>query len=212
MSVEEVHATNASAKASYVQERNTALIQLVIIGIQAIIIIFLVWLTFVRFPLKEFFWTSNAQAVCKASMQDMGKIHHATLAQFAMEAAVALNSYDFINYRRSLTDATEKYLTPSGRDQYFRALDEAGLIDTVKKGFYIVSAFVSDPPQLREKGTKGKVPFWIVEVPITVWYSAGQQRIAEHRVLTMTIIATDPSPYNPNGIAINNIVSSQRTK
>ena len=208
--LEKVKNRNENAKAAYESERTGAMIRLGIIVIQTIAIVFLAWLAFVRFPQKEFWWTSNAQAVCKAAKQDISQVHHATLAQFAQEAAVGLNSYDFLNYRRSLTTTTEKYLTPRGRDQYFKALDDTGLIETIKKNFFVVSSFVNDPPQLREKGVKAGVPFWNIEVPVTIWYAAGQQRIQEDRVLTMTVVATDPSPQNPTGIAIDNIVSAQR--
>lgn len=186
------------------------MIRLGIIVLQTIAIIFLAWLAFVRFPQKEFLWTSNANAVCKATTQDLSQVHHATLAQFAQEAAIALNSYDFLNYRRSLTATSEKYLTPHGRDQYFNALEETGLIETIKKNFFVVSSFVTDPPQLRDKGIKAGVPFWNIEVPIRIWYAAGQQRIQEDRVLTITVIKTDPSAQNPHGIAIDNIISAQR--
>lgn len=206
----EVKGRNERAKSRYESERNGAMVRLVIIVVQSLIILFLLWLNFKHFPVKEFWWTTNAQAVCKATKQDLSAVHHATLAQFAQEAAVGLNSYDFLNYRRSLTQTAEQYLTPRGRDQYFKALDDTGLIDTIKKNFFVVSSFVSDPPQIRDKGTKAGVPFWNIEVPVTIWYAAGQQRIQESRVLTMTVVVVDPTPQNPKGIAIDNIVSAQR--
>jgi intracellular multiplication protein IcmL len=205
-----VFKTNGDAEARYDSERNSALLRFGVIGLQSIAILFLSWLAFVRFPQTEFLWTSNGQAVCKAQKQDISQVHHATLAQFAQEAAVELNSYDFLNYRRSLTATTEKFLTPKARDQYFSALSETGLIETIKKNFFVVHSFVTDPPQLRDKGVKAGVSFWNIEVPITIWYVAGQQRIPENRVLTMTVVNADPSPQNPTGIAIDNIVSAQR--
>lgn len=208
--LQKVQRRNDVAEASYESERKGATLRLMIIGIQGLIILFLLWLIFVRFPVKEFLWTTNAQAVCKADKQDLQSVHHATLAQFAQEAAVGLNSYDYLNYRRSLTQTAEKYLTPKGRDQYFKALDDTGLIDLIKKNFYVVSSFVNDPPQLRDRGLRNGKPFWNIEVPVQIWYSAGQQRVQESRVLTMTVVAVDPTPQNPAGIAIDNIISAQR--
>lgn len=208
--LQQVHQQNELAKTDYERERTQVMVKLAIMVVQGIIIVFLLWLTFIRFPQREFLWTANAQAVCKAVKLDHASVHHATLTQFAMEAAIGLNSFDFLNYRRSLTLTTEQYLTPHGRDQYFKALDDTGIIDVIKKNYFTVSSFVSDPPQIRNKGTKDQVPFWIIEVPITIWYAAGQQRISENRTLTMTVITVDPSPQNSKGIAIDSIVSSQR--
>jgi intracellular multiplication protein IcmL len=205
-----VDEVNTQAKAAYLAERSGAMTRLAIIFVQSVVIALLLYLAFVRFPQKDFLWTSDAQAVCKAVKLDHATTHHAELAQFAMEAAIGLNSYDFLNYRRSLTQTAERYLTPRGRDQFLKAIDDNNIIDLVKRNYYVVTSFVSDPPQIRDKGTKADVLFWNIEVPITIWYASGQARIPENRVLTMTIVTVDPSPQNPKGIAIDNITSSQR--
>jgi intracellular multiplication protein IcmL len=208
--VKKVHKTNDDGKEDYMNERTKGLMMLGIIAGQGAVIVFLMYLAFIRFPQKEFLWTSDALAVCKATRLTHASVHQATLEQFATEAAVSLNDYDYLNYRRQITDASDRYLTPHGRDQYMTALDVTGILDIIKKNYFTVTSFVPDPPQIRDKGMKAEVPFWNIEVPLTIWYATGQQRIPENRVLTMTVVAVDPSPQNPKGIAIDNIISSQR--
>ena len=200
------------AKQFYLSERNQLMTRITTIAIQSLIIGFLVWLAFFHFPQNQLLWTTNARTVCKASAIDQSEFYHSVITQFAQEAAIALNDYGYLNYRRALSNAADRFLTTNGRDQYFKSLDETGIIDTIKKNYYTVTSFVSDPPQIKDKGVRGGRPFWNVEVPITIWYAAGQQRIPENRVLTMTILAVDPTPLNTKGIGVDNIVSTQRVK
>lgn len=206
----QLHSKNESTKAEYRTERNLFMGKTITIAVLAILVLFLGWLSFVHYPQNQFLWTSDARSVCKATTLDHASVHQRTIAQFAGEAALALNSYDFLNYRLSLTWAGEKYLTKEGRNKYFNALDETSVLELVKKNYYVVSSFVSGPPQIAQTGFKGGVPFWNVQVPIDIWYATGQQRINESRTLTMTVVVVDPSPENTTGIAIENIVSSQR--
>ncbi len=205
-----VNESNEDARELYESEKGQAMMKLTIILVQSVVIGLLLWATFVHFPVNNFLWTSNAQAVCKATRLDQVNVDQGTLGQFAMDAAVSLNSYDFLNYRRSITAAANSSMTPRGRDQYFKALDETGILDIIKKNYFVVTSFVTDPPQIRDKGVKGGVAFWNIEVPIEIWYAAGQTRTPEKRVLTFTVLAVDPTPQNQKGIAIDNTVSSQR--
>jgi len=208
--VQSVNESNEEAREEYEHEKGQVLLKLTIILVQGIVIGLLSWATFVHYPVNTFLWTSNAQSVCKATPINQANVNYGTLGQFAMDTAICLNSYDFLNYRKSLSSCADKHLTTRGRDQYFRDLDATGIIDIIKKNYFVVTAFVTDPPQVRDKGTKAGVPFWNIEVPIEIWYAAGQTRTPEKRVLTMTVIAVDPSPQNPQGIAVDNVVSSQR--
>ncbi len=69
---------------------------------------------FIRFPVKQFIWTSDAQAVCEAIPLSEPNISQARLKEFAVSSAVELNSYDYANWRPLINNALSQSFTPKG--------------------------------------------------------------------------------------------------
>ncbi|WP_066922508.1 DotI/IcmL family type IV secretion protein [Methylobacterium sp. CCH5-D2] len=165
---------------------------------------------FYRFPIKQFIWTSDAQAVCEAIPLSEPNISQARLKEFAVSAAVELNSYDYANWRALINNALSQAFTPKGRDRYRAALQESGIIQKVVLGYQTVSAVTTDPANIAEEGKAGGRYYWRVEVPLQIFYRTNVETKVERRVLEMTIVRIDPSPINPNGIAIDSVISTQQ--
>ncbi|MFJ7440830.1 DotI/IcmL family type IV secretion protein [Methylorubrum thiocyanatum] len=165
---------------------------------------------FYRFPIKQFIWTSDAQAVCDAIPLTEPNISQARLKEFAVSAAVQLNSYDYANWRALINNALTQHFTPKGRDRYRAALQESGIIQKVVLGYQTVSAVTTDPANISEEGKASGRYYWVVEVPLQIFYRTNVETKVERRLLTMTIVRIDPSPINPNGIAIDSVISTQQ--
>lgn len=182
-----------------------------IIIVSWIAIAFLVWLAFFYYPKKEFVWTSNAAAVCAVTPIGEPHIHPQVAVNFASEAAIGIYSYDYINYRRSITQTAEKYFTPEFRDQFMPVFADSANLKAVLENYYIVSAInpANKPPQIEKVGTKGGAYFWDVQVPLKVYYASGRKVNEENVLATVRVIRTDPSRINPTGIAVDNIVTRQ---
>lgn len=167
-----------------------------------------------RFPIKQYLWTSDARAVCAAIPVSQPNVSAARVVDFAASAAVDLHSYDYLNWHRMLTRAIDMYLTPAERVSFEQSLQASGVIDTIQKGNMTVTSVVSGYPFLLHEGVRAVDHryFWQVQVPLAVWYYNATDTRPENRILTMTIVRVDPSPINPNGIAIDQIVSTQATK
>ncbi len=165
---------------------------------------------FYRFPIKQFVWTSDAQAVCDAIPLTEPSISQARLKDFAVSAAVTLNSYDYANWRALINNALAQFFTPGGRDRYRAALQESGIIQKVVQNYQTVSAVTTDPANIAEEGRMNGRYYWRVEAPIQIFYRTNMETKVERRLLTMTVVRVDPSPINPNGIAIDAVISTQQ--
>lgn len=165
----------------------------------------LIW----RFPVKQFLWTSDAQSVCAAIPLTDPNVSQARIKDLAASAAVQVNSYDYSNYRQLINAALSQHFTPRARDLYRAALAETGIVDKVKNGFMVVTGVTAGAPNIAQEGRKDGRYFWIVEVPLRVYYRTNIETKAENRILTMTVVRVDPSPINPNGIAIDGVNSRQ---
>ena len=163
-----------------------------------------------RYPVKQFLWTSDAQSVCTAIPLTEPNISAARVKDFALRAALALNSYDYINWRRSLALALDGYFTPSGRSNYTAAFETSGILQRVRKDYYVVSAVSSADPVIGQEGVREGRYFWEVEVPVTIYYRTNVEVKPENRVLIFTIVRIEPSPLNPNGIAAAGVISRQQ--
>ncbi len=189
---------------------NWILLLSVFLSISLVVNGLLFYNAFYRFPIKQFIWTSDAQAVCDAIPLTEPNISQARLKEFAVSAAVELNSYDYANWRALINNALSQSFTPKGRDRYRAALQESGIIQKVVLGYQTVSAVTTDPANISEEGKSGGRYYWIVEVPLQIFYRTNVETKVERRLLTMTIVRIDPSPINPNGIAIDSVISTQQ--
>ena len=166
---------------------------------------------FYRFPITKFIWTTDAQAVCEAIPLTEPNISQARLKDFAAQAAVSINSYDYANWRTFINSALGQYFTPKGRDRYRAELQKSGVIEQVVNNYQAVTAITYAPPTIVEEGKQNGRYYWIVEVPTKVSYRTNRETLDENRLLTFTIVRVDPSPLNANGIAIDGVLSSQMT-
>ena len=71
---------------------NWILLLSVFLSISLVVNGLLFYNAFYRFPIKQFIWTSDAQAVCDAIPLTEPNISQARLKEFAVSAAVELNS------------------------------------------------------------------------------------------------------------------------
>ncbi|WP_234625043.1 DotI/IcmL family type IV secretion protein (plasmid) [Agrobacterium rosae] len=162
------------------------------------------------FPIKQFVWTQDARAVCEAITLDQPNVSDARVRNMAADAAIELNSYDYLNWRRQIQNAMNAYLTTNAQRAYSTALSGSNTIKRVEQGYYTVSALLGNkPPRIAETGMLDGRFYWKVEVPLVIYYRTPEVSKPESRVLVMTVVRVDPSFINPNGIAIDGITSTQ---
>lgn len=204
---------NQLTEENYTLKRNHAGVLLTIIAVSWLGIAFLLWLAFIHFPQKQVAWTSNAGAVCNLTPIKEPHIHHQVAIDFAVEAAVMTQTYDYVNWRRQLTDTSNRYYTPDFRNSFMLAFPESRTLATVLNNLFIVSStsIPNKPAQLAAVGRKGATGayYWDIQVPLTVSYVSGRKINPEVVRADVRVIRVEPSRLNPRGIAVDNIQTRQ---
>ena len=195
--------------------RSFTTIALVFLGavlvISLLVNVGLVW-AFNTYPKTTFLWTADAKAVCEATPLDEPNISDALVSDFAARAAVEVHSYSYINWRNELSDATQTYFTALGGRRFIDAFARSNILREVQRDYYVVSAVTDGQPVIESTGIDHGRHYWAIEVPLTIAYRAAGDYKAESRVVTLRIIRVDPTPANPNGVAVDGYQSTQRTR
>lgn len=188
-----------------------ALIGLGVALVFSLVINFALVIGFNSYPKTTFIWTQDAKAVCEATPLSEPNISQALLADFAARAAISVHTYDYINWRENLSYAIQNYFTPVGGRYYIDSFARSNILRQVQRNFYVVSAVSDGPPLIQNTGIDHGRMFWKVEVPLTITYRYGAEYRAERRIIELTVLRVDPTPANPNGVAIDGFVSVQNT-
>jgi intracellular multiplication protein IcmL len=182
------------------------MLSLTVLVISIVMNIFLIWLSFFHFPQNKFIATSNAAAICNIATLDQPFINQQIAANFATEAVISIYTYDHVNFKRQLVDASDKYFEPKYRNEYMVAFGDSKNLRDVVDNFYTVSATTAGKaPIILRTGLKSGVFFWRVQVPIHVFYTVGKKSLEERVLATVDVVRTEPSRFNPNGIAVDAI-------
>ncbi|WJS87255.1 DotI/IcmL family type IV secretion protein [Paracoccus sp. TOH] len=168
-------------------------------------------IAFNSYPKTQWVWTQDAKAVCEAIPLTEPNISQALLADFAARAAISVHTYDYINWRENLSYAVQNYFTPVGGRYFIDSFARSNILRQVQRNFYVVSAVTDGAPLIESTGIDHGRMFWKVEVPITITYRFGADYKAERRIIQLTVLRVDPTPANPNGVAIDGFVSVQNT-
>ncbi|WP_299592564.1 DotI/IcmL family type IV secretion protein [uncultured Tateyamaria sp.] len=166
---------------------------------------------FNSYPKTTFLWTQDAQAVCEAIPLTEPNISPALLSDFAARAAISAHTYDYINWRQHLNHAVQTYFTELGGEQFMDAFARSNILRQVQRNFYVVSSVSDGPPVIQTTGIDHGRYFWKIEVPLTITYRYGNDYRAERRIIELTILRVDPTPANPNGVAVDGFISVQNT-
>lgn len=189
-----------------------ALIGLAVGLVISLLVNFALIVGFNSYPKTQFLWTKDAKAVCEAVPLTEPNISQALLADFAARAAISVHTYDYINWRENLSYAMQTYFTPQGGRYFLDAFARSNILRQVQRQYYVVSAVSDGAPVIESTGIDHGRLFWKVQVPITITYRFGSDYKAERRIIELTILRIDPTPANPNGVAIDGFVSVQNTQ
>lgn len=176
-----------------------------VVGVLALTLgaLFYTWLSF--FPKQRVIATLDNRAVCALSPQDAAQINPVMLGEFAKEAVLDSNTYDYVNFRESINRAASRYYTEEGRKAYLASLDESGNLERVRKNRMTLRAMATNVPQIEEEGMRGAMRYWIVEVPILIeFYSGGDSQPKARQAFRadITLLQQPLSALNIKGVAV----------
>jgi intracellular multiplication protein IcmL len=129
------------------------------------------------------------------------------LLVFANEAALASFSYNFVNYRKQLQEASN-YFTPKAWQAFSRTLKRSGNLKAVIDKKMVVSAVAAGAPIILQQGIHNNRYGWTVQVPLLATYQNASEQKIQNLTVTMRIVRTTPF-IGRSGIAVNSFIATQ---
>lgn len=198
-----------------VQERNHLIVDryrkmilaVVIMGVAVIAMAGVIVYLAARSPEPRYFAQNSQGGLTEIVPLNTPNQSLGAVLSFASDSVLAVNSYDFANYRRQLTDGA-KYFTPNGWKRYQDELTATNTLEDVVKGQMVVSSAVSGAPILEREGEIGGVKFWDVQVPFVVRFQSEKINKTLNMVSLVKVVRVSPQESD-RGIAVAQFIVKQ---
>lgn len=158
--------------------------------------------------------SSNAVSAeaCVPIILDKAPVGIASVADYATEAVIAINSYDYLNWDEAIPVALNRYFTPGAANQYYGQFRRSRLLGTIRSSYYTVSAINIRPAMVIATSDIDGLRTWTVQVPVTLRYQqgvttrdGGETVHSQNEVFTVIVYEQRPNRRNFRGVAINDI-------
>lgn len=157
-------------------------------------------------PAPRYFATSINGRITPLVALDAPNQSDSAVLQWANQAAIAVFSYNFVNYRSELV-AASGFFTAEGWDQFVTALGSSNNLDAVKAKKLVVSAVATSAPVILQKGNLNGRYAWRIQMPILVTYQSASEFSQQNLNVTMLVTRVD-TLNSPRGIGIAQFVSA----
>lgn len=134
-------------------------------------------------------------------------VSQSALQQWANTAVIAVNTYDFFNYRDQLQKASD-YFTTDGWQAYLDELKASRNLNAVIEKKLVVSAVATRAPTILRQGIIDGAYSWVVQIPVLVTYQSASQYSQQSLIVTL-MIKRISTLTNPNGIGIANYIAAE---
>lgn len=130
-----------------------------------------------------------------------------TILQWAMHAATAAYTFDFVHYNQQI-ELAHPYFTDDGWNDYVGSV--RNLLNTIVKNQLVVNGVVSGPPVISNQGPLPGIQYaWRVQIPFLVTYQSANTTSRQGFYVILSIIRI-PTSKNPQGIGIDQFIMVRR--
>lgn len=131
------------------------------------------------------------------------------VTQWATEAIVAANNWNFADYREALQRACNRYFTPAGCQEYRDALIRIGNLESVKTKRLTVRAVVVKPPIVLNKVIQGQTQrfAWHLQTEIVASYLSSSEQTTQNLIVNVVVVRRPLTEYE-HGVGIEKYVAS----
>ena len=131
------------------------------------------------------------------------------VTQWATEAIVAANNWNFADYREALQAACNRYFTPAGCQEYRDALIRIGNLESVKAKRLTVRAVVVKPPIILNKVLQGQTRrfTWHLQMEVQISYLSSTEQTVQSLVVNAVVVRRTTTETE-QGIGIEKYVAS----
>ncbi|GJM07225.1 MAG: type IV secretion system protein IcmL [marine bacterium B5-7] len=163
------------------------------------------WYLVTHRPAPQYFATSGNGRIMPLIPLSQPNLSKAAVLQWSTRAAIGVYTYNFVNYRKSLQDASG-YFTTNGWKQFMNALQASNNLQAVTSKKLVVSAVPTGAPVIIQEGIVNGRYTWKIQLPILVTYQSASQNVQVSLMITM-VVTRVPSLNTPEGIGIAQFVA-----
>lgn len=164
-----------------------------------------VYYLFTNRPSPQYFATSPDGRITKLYPLSQPVISTPALLNWVTQAAVAAYTYNFVDYRKQLQDASE-FFTPEGWRNFEEALVKSRNLETVIAKKLVVTAVPTGAPVVTDRRVIGGRFSWKISMPVLVKYQSASTSYQQPLVLTI-IVTRVPILSDPKGVAITQFIA-----
>ena len=157
-------------------------------------------------PKPEYFATTATGAIIKLQPLSQPIVSPSALLEWSTRAAVAAYTYNFVDYRSQLEQASH-YFTPNGWRNFEEELKRSRNLQTVIASKLVATAVATGAPVIEDRMVLFGKYTWKVSIPILVKYDSASKSYNQPLVVKM-IIQRVPELNNERGIAISQFIAS----
>ncbi len=156
-------------------------------------------------PNPQYFATTADGRVIKLVPLSQPNLSKRAVLQWAVQAATSAYSYNFVNYRKQLEEASN-YFTPEGWQQFLKSLEASRNLKAVEAKKLVVSAVPTGAPVVVQEGLIRGRYAWKIQMPMLVTYQSASTQIQQSLFITM-LVTRVPTLNAPKGIGIAQFVA-----
>lgn len=157
--------------------------------------------------------------VCAPILLEQPTISYRTVADFATEAVIAVNSFDYLDWDKQLPEALQRYFTPRAGRIYLSQFEKSNLKRSIRANFYTVSALSLRPALVVREVDIPSERVWIVQVPVRLYYQTGvvsteggRTDAFRDQVFTVTVTERPPTEKNYRGVGVRSLANTRIRK
>jgi hypothetical protein len=167
-----------------------------------------VYLFAVQPPPRYFVQTADHQLVGVVPLNEPS-FSDERITQWATEAVLQANHWNFADYREALQAACNRYFTPAGCQEYRDALIRIGNLESVKTKRLTVRAVVVKPPLILNKVLQDQTQrfTWHLQMEVLISYLSSAEQTAQSLIVTVVVVRRPLAEYE-QGVGIEKYVAS----
>lgn len=194
-------------RASLGQQKLFTKYAIIIITILAGVLALLLSL-FAIYPKYSVVQTTDNSVICEISPKDNPLLTDVAIQDFGKMAVLSAYTFDYINYRDQINDATTRYFTADGRAAFNKAMRTSGSLSHIISNTLIMKTMAANVPQIEEKGIDNKGRnYWLVKMPVITEFYAGQAKPVDvQRFIARARIVSEPrDAFNTKGLGVDSL-------
>lgn len=129
------------------------------------------------------------------------------ILQWASLATRSVFNLDFAHYQQQMTNI-KPYFTQGGWKQFTKALNDSGLLDSVKDKKLEMSAVVSGAPLIINRSVESGRYTWEIQLPVLITFGSANENAQTKLIVTMKVKRV-PVLNDPKGIQISDFVTKK---